>query len=290
MLCDSHIHFIPPDLAKASNFYKGVWSDKQRLYDYLSTYKIEKALLVCSPLDINSKEFFTSYNNEINKISKENQKIIPAGLIDLDKNISSQLKQLKDLGFKVISIFSSFQGRFILEDLLSCFESIEGYGFYIFVHPQINNPIGFERIKDPLLTPVLEYSFDLSMFMGLILVERIPVRFNIKFIFASLGGVIPFLKDRFDRIYTMLRERNMVSDLGALPSEIFKKNIYIETSASPAGLIKLAMEVFGEDKIIFGSDYPASSKIDTYLEDLKSLGKDLKEKIRYKNFISLFNE
>ncbi|MCM8757699.1 MAG: amidohydrolase, partial [Candidatus Omnitrophica bacterium] len=192
-------------------------------------------------------------------------------------------------GFKVISIFSSYKGRFILEDLLPHFESIERYNFYIFVHPQINNPIGFERIKDPLLVPVLEYSFDLSMFMGLILIKRVPVRFNIKFIFASLGGVISFLKDRFDRVYTMLRQRCMVNDLGALPSEIFRKNIYVETSASPINLIKLGIDVFGEDKIIFGSDYPVGSKIDSYLEDLKSLGKDLEEKITYKNFLSLFN-
>ena len=30
----------------------------------------------------------------------------------------------------------------------------------IFVHSQIVNPIGFERVKDPLLTPVVEYVFD----------------------------------------------------------------------------------------------------------------------------------
>ncbi|MCM8819553.1 MAG: amidohydrolase, partial [Candidatus Omnitrophica bacterium] len=107
-------------------------------------------------------------------------------------------------------------------------------------------------------------------------------------IFSSLGGVVPFLKDRFDRVYTMLRSRNMVKDLGKLPSQILNK-VYVDTSGASLNNIRLAIELFGEDKILWGSDYPVNSDIEKNLKMLDNLGVKLKEKITYKNFATLFS-
>jgi predicted TIM-barrel fold metal-dependent hydrolase len=291
MLCDSHIHFIPQEIAENTSFYRGVWTDKPRLLEFLDVNKIDKALLVYPATDahlqLGWEGLCESYNSNLEALIEENQKIIGCGIVDVDANVSVQVKNLKEAGFKGISIASSDNGKFILDKLNHLFELAEKHELAIFIHPQTINPIGFERVKDPLLMPVLEYSLDNSMFLGLLMMEGVLEKFKLNFIFSSLGGVTPFLKDRYDRVYAMLRSREIVKDLGKLPSEILKK-VYVDTSGASLINIKLAIDLFGEDKILWGSDYPVSGNIKANLAMLDGLGAEVKEKITNKNFLELF--
>ena len=294
MICDSHIHFIPHELSVYTAFYKGIWTDKEKLYAHLDKNGIEKALLCYPSTDAHLKlEVFSKvcqiYNNSLEELIKENPKIIGAGIIDIDKplTISSQIEELKGKGFGAVSIASSYNGKFLVKELELLFEAAEKNNLPIFVHPQTINPIGFERVKDPLLMPVLEYSFDSSMFMGLLMMEGILEKYKVKFIFSSLGGITPFLKDRFDRVYMMLRKREIVKDLGKLPSQILK-NVYVDTSGAPFKNIQLAIDLFGEDKLLWGSDYPVCGDIQGNLDMLSELGEEAKEKIISKNFSDIF--
>jgi len=292
MICDSHIHFIPQEISENTSFYKGIWSDKVRLFEFIDVNKIEKALLIYPATDAHLKlgwqKLCELYNFFLGALIEENPKIIGFGIVDLNSNISSQVKHLREEGFKGISIASSEDGTFVLDKLKPLFEAAEKHKLAIFVHPQTINPIGFERVKDPLLMPVLEYSFDSSMFLGTLMMEGILEKFNINFIFSSLGGVAPFLKDRFDRVYTMLKARDMVKDLGRPPSEILKK-VYVDTSGSSLANIKLAIDLFGEDKILWGSDYPVPPNVKDNITQLDALGKDTAEKIMSGNFRGLFD-
>jgi predicted TIM-barrel fold metal-dependent hydrolase len=293
MICDSHIHFIPESLSIHTSFYKGIWTDKNRLYEHLDKNDIEKALLVYPSTDahlkLGERGVCEVYNSEVANAIKENPKIIGAGIVDFGNlsDICDQVSSLKDKGFKAVSIASSYNGKFMVEELRPLFEAAESINFPIFVHPQTINPIGFDRVKDPLLMPVLEYSFDASMFMGLLMMQGVLGKTKTRFIFSSLGGIIPFLKDRFDRVYEMLRKREIVKDLGLTPSEIFK-NVYVDTSGASLKNIELAIDLFGVDKILWGSDYPVSGDIKGYLKMLDSFGPSIKEKIISRNFNSIF--
>jgi predicted TIM-barrel fold metal-dependent hydrolase len=294
MLCDAHIHFIPEKLSGYTAFYKGVWTEKDKLYVFLDRHNIEKALLVYPSTDAHLKlgafsRVCAIYNASLEGIIRENPKIIGAGIVDIDNisTISAQVDELKGRGFKAISLASSHNGAFLVKELEPLFEAVQNNGLSIFVHPQTINPIGFERVKDPLLMPVLEYSFDASMFMGLLMMEGILEKYKLKFIFSSLGGIIPFLKDRFDRVYAMLRKRQIVKDLGKLPSEILR-NIYVDTSGASLKNIQLALDVFGEDKLLWGSDYPVCGDIQAHLEMLEGLGARVQQKIKSQNFEDIF--
>jgi len=296
MICDAHIHFIPKELSAYTAFYKGIWTDKDKLLDFLDKNNTERALLVYPSTDAHLKlEVFSRvceiYNKNLEEIIKENPKIIGAGIIDIDnlETISSQVDNLKNRGFRAISISSSHNGKFLVKELIPLFKAAQANNLPIFVHPQTINPIGYERIKDPLLMPVLEYSFDSSMFMGLLMVEEILDKFAVKFIFSSLGGVVPFLRDRFDRVYAMLRKREIVKDLGNNPSEILKK-VYVDTSGASLANIKLAIDLFGENHILWGSDYPVNPPVNENIKLLDALGPDTKELITHKNFLELFKK
>ena len=293
MLYDSHIHFIPHELSVYTAFYKGIWTDKEKLYAHLDKNGIDKALLCYPSTDAHLKlEVFARvcelYNNALEAVIKENPKIIGAGIIDIDNtsSIASQVEKLRMRGFGAVSIASSHNGKFLVKELEPLFEAAQGNNLPIFVHPQTINPIGFERVSDPLLMPVLEYSFDSSMFMGLLMMEGILEKYKIKFIFSSLGGITPFLKDRFDRVYMMLRKREIVKDLGKLPSQILK-NVYVDTSGASLKNIQLAIELFGEDKLLWGSDYPVCADISANLKMLDELGPEIKNKITSENFTNI---
>jgi predicted TIM-barrel fold metal-dependent hydrolase len=292
MLCDSHIHYIAQEIAEHTSFYRGAWTDKQKLLEFLDTNKIDKALLVYPATDAHLKlgwaKLCEIYNSNLEILLEENQRIIGCGIVDLEANVSAQVRHLKEEGFRGISIASSQDGKFILDKLQPLFEAAAKCNLAIFVHPQTINPIGFERVKDPLLMPVLEYSFDNSMFMGLLMMEGILEKFNLNFIFSSLGGVTPFLKDRFDRVYTMLRSREIVKDLGKLPSEILNK-VYVDTSGASLRNIRLAIDLFGEDKVLWGSDYPVNASVAENLKMFDGLINEVKDKIIYNNFSKLFN-
>lgn len=294
MLCDSHIHFIPEELGKNTSFYKGVWTDKQKLYEFLDKNKIEKAFLVYPSTDATAKmteqEEAIIYNKAVEAAAKENKKIVAAGIVDLndEENLQEQVTILYEAGFKAISVASSHKGVFVLPKLARLFEACETHHMPIFVHPQAINPIGFDRVKDPLLMPVLEYSLDVSMCLGLLMMEGVIEKYNINFIFSSLGGVVPFLKDRFDRVYPMLLQRGMVKDLGKLPSQILKK-VYVDTSGASLKNIELAVELFGEDKILWGSDYPVNPPVEENLKMLDGLPAGVKAKITSQNFLKAFS-
>jgi len=293
MLCDAHIHFIPREIACRTHFYKGVWTDEEALRDFLSKNDIHSALLVYPSTDAYLKfesyrRMCEVYNTSIEELARQDNRIIPAGLIDLScsKNIEDDVEKLYDRGFRAISVASSFNGRFLSTPMKHFLAAAGEFNFLICVHPQTINPIGFERVKDPLLMPVLEYSLDLSMFLGLLMMEGVLDRSGVKFLFSSLAGVLPFIKDRFDRVYSMLRARGIVKDLGRLPSDILK-NVYVDTAGSGLANIRLARELFGTDKILWGSDYPVNSDITDNLKEIGAFEEGIIENIRYKNFLTL---
>jgi predicted TIM-barrel fold metal-dependent hydrolase len=86
----------------------------------------------------------------------------------------------------------------------------------------------------------------------------------------------------------MLLARGMVKNLGKTPSQILKK-IYVDTSGASLKNIEMAIELFGEDKILWGSDYPVNPPIVDNLKMLDNLSSSIKAKVISANFLKLFS-
>ena len=113
---------------------------------------------------------------------------------------------------------------------------------------------------------------------------------GLKLVFAHFAGVLPFLADRFDSTYSMLRSRNMVKDLGGLPSHILK-NIYVDISGvQSTSLLNMALEFFGPRRIVWGSDFPAQKNPMASIKALETLNiqREEKDNIMGGNVMSLF--
>ncbi len=270
-IIDAHSHYMPPEVAKNTAFFKVNWSDIDRHLAVMDQNEIEKALLLYPTSDAHRNmggwlNVCRVYNDAIASVVKRYQgRFIGAGILPADEpqRIPEELRRIRELGLKVITIASSYEGKYLDDEMFACvWEFAKENRMPVHVHPQIMSPIGEDRVRDPLLTPVLEYVFDVSVCIGKMMMSGTFLKFpDVQFIFAHYGGVLPLVRERFDNTYVMLRKREFVKDLSKSPGEYFR-NLYFDTSgcASPA-ILGCALEVTDAAHILFGSDFPANPNV-----------------------------
>lgn len=266
---DAHSHYMPPAVAEHTMFFKVGWSDVDQQLALMDQNNIAKALLLYPTSDAHLNliggwsELAKIYNESIAAIVKKYpERFIGAGILPIgspDQYLDS-IRDMKAAGLSVLSMASSYNGVYLDDtQFRPVYAACAKMGMPVHIHPQIIDPIGAERVKDPLLSPVLEYVFDVSMCAGKMMMEGVFNEYpQTSFIFAHFGGVLPLLRERFDTTYAMLRGRDFVKDLGAKPSDIFK-NLYFDTSGTKStASLACALELVDADNILFGSDFPAN--------------------------------
>jgi len=268
MTTDAHSHYIPPEVAANTAFFKEHWSDAARQLHLMDEHHIDRAVLLYPTTDAHLimggwQAVCKVYNQKISELVKTHQgRFIGAGILPVDAPaaIKEELKRIKDLGLKILSLASSYEGKYLDDPLFDeVFEFAAKNKMPVHVHPQILNPIGQERVHDPLLSPVLEYVFDVSMCLGKMMMSGVFARHEgVDFIFAHFGGVLPIVKERFDSTYQMLRRRNFVKDLGKAPSAYFSRLYYDMSGTRSAGSLQTALEMTDAKHILWGSDFPAN--------------------------------
>ena len=282
MILDSHSHWLPDEIISNAHFFHKGWGDIEAQARAMDEVGVDKAVLTYPTTDAHLKlgslkEVARIYNDNVSKILKRYPKrFIGAAVLPVEdpRDMLDELKRAVDeLGFKAVSLASGYNGKY-LDDaaFLPIYREAERRNIPVFVHSQIVNPVGFERVQDPLLTPVIEYVFDTTMCIGKLLMADILRDFSkVKFIFAYFGGVIPFLAHRFDATYQMLRGLNFVKDLKSNPTD-YLKNIYVDTSGDKSKANFLAaLDLLGPKHILWGSDWPAKKDVVSSIHAVQNL-------------------
>jgi len=296
MIIDAHAHWLPEEIIANAHFFSKSWGDIEAQIKIMDETGIDKAVLTYPTSDAHLKlggfgEVAQIYNDNVAEIIRRYPgKFIGAAVLPVG-NSQEMLGELKratqDLGFKAISLASSYNGVYLDDNMFLPIYKQAGHDHIpIFVHSQIVNPIGYERVQDPLLTPVIEYVFDTTICIGKLLMADILRDYpDLKFIFAYFGGVITHLEHRFDVTYQMLRGISFVKDLRAKPTD-YLKNIYVDTSGDIKKTNFLsALELLGPKHILWGSDWPAKKDIQSSIKAVQDLdiGKEDKEDILGRN-------
>jgi len=83
--------------------------------------------------------------------------------------------------------------------------------------------------------------------------ERFP---EINWIVADVGGVLSFFSQRATNIYTgrteEIRQRYGLSEN---PLDYFRR-FYVDTADHPSSTLRCALDFFGADHLVFGTNYP----------------------------------
>ena len=281
-IIDAHSHFLPDEIRSRASFYSEDWGKIEKQIETMERLGIDKSILSYPTTDVSHKGQLTAsqeaklYNEEMSKVTKRYpDKFFFTALTPVfDGEVKDELKQAKEeFGAKGISLASSYSGVYLDDQrFYAIYESSLDLGLPIFVHATTNGPIGYDAVEDPLLTPVIEFPFDLTICVGKMLMSGTLERFpDLTLVFPHFGGVLPFLKERFDATYTMLRKIGYVRDLKALPSDCLKR-VYVDVSGTTSpSIIECALEMFDADHILWGSDYPGNSKTSESIVNIEEL-------------------
>lgn len=281
MIIDSHSHWLPDEIINNAHFFHKGWGDIEAHIRMMNKAGIDKAVLSYPTSDAHLKlgglkELARIFNNNVAEILKRYpDKFIGAAVLPIDssKDMLDELKRTsQELGFKAISLATSYEGIYLDDSrFLPLFKEAQNKKIPVFVHSQIIGPIGVERVKDPLLTPVIEYIFDTAICIGKLLMAGVLKDLEATLIFGYFGGAMPFLENRFDATYQMLRGMNFVKDLGGKPTDFLKK-IYVDTGGDRnRANIDIAVSFFGAGHILWGSDWPAKKDIAAGMDAVNNL-------------------
>lgn len=282
MMFDAHSHWLPREIIEKAHFFSDAWGDIESQLAIMDKFHIDKALILYPTSDAYKqmgglKEVARVYNDAIAEVvNRYPRRFSGAAILPVDepKEMVAEFdRATAGLGFKAISLATSFDGIYLDDDrFYPLYERAEASNTPIFVHPQTISPIGYERVKHPLLTPVIEFVFDTTTCIGKLVTSGVLRKYpQLKFVFAHFGGVMPFIKERFDSVYKMLRGRNIVKDLSALPSE-YLKQIYVDTSgATSPYALRCTLEMVGAEHTLWGSDYPGNPDVSASIDAIEEL-------------------
>lgn len=204
-------------------------------------------------------------------------------------DVASSLRELERMadapGIVGIAVGSNFNGV-TLDDrrLEPVWARIAALGLPVSEHPML--PTFAEHMPNYALPIRIGFPFDTALCVTRMIYggvfERHP---ELKFIVAHTGSAFLGLLERLDHGFQLFHECR--EHITQPPSVFARKNLYYDTCAFSKAFIEMAVEEIGEDRFLFGTDYPFIISDASYIEAL-DLTKGQKQKILGGNAARLF--
>jgi len=199
------------------------------------------------------------------------------------------------LGFKGLLICSSWHGRFIDgEDAFGFWEWAQDRQVPLFIHPP-RVPIGHEQQMDQYkLDELVGRPFDTAMALARMILSGLFDRFpRLKIVVAHMGGGLLPVMGRLDFGFRLgcegmpeaavIRCQRMASD--------YLRLLSVDTMGFWAPHVRQAVEVFGAERVMFGTDYgpvPINPKEHVDIVDGLAISAADKDNIFWRNAARFF--
>lgn len=140
-------------------------------------------------------------------------------------------------------------------------------GSVLFIHPAVNG-LCSPLVNDWGLAPTAGTVFEDTVAALHLITRQVPARFpRIEIVVPHLGGALPMLLARLDKQLPM-----SVPDLPEPPSTTARRFWYDTVCHGSSTALRAAVEAFGSDRILAGSDYPVMLPFETCAETIARLG------------------
>ncbi|MDH3286269.1 MAG: amidohydrolase [Betaproteobacteria bacterium] len=233
-------------------------------------------------------------NDEIGATVRENAGRL-AGLATLPvQDVKSAIRELEravtKLGLKGASLDTQVNGEQWDEPkFLPFFKAAESMGAVLFYHPQPQNNFLMQRIKRHGLFNSLGVILDDAIVTAVLIcsgvLEKCP---DLKVCIAHGGGPACYAMGRLDRNW---HGRPQVRSTSQPPSA-YQKKLYYDTVVGSEEALRFLLDRVGADRVVLGSDWPFvpwhPSPV-AWVQNLKSLTAEEKEKILWKNLTALLD-
>ena len=231
-------------------------------------------------------------NDEIAATARQQPKRL-AGLATLPaQDVKSAVDELERsvtrLGLKGATLDTHVNGEQWDEPkFLPLFKAAEQMGAMLFFHPQPQNNFLMQRIKRHGLFNSLGVILDDAIVAAILIcggvLEACP---NIRICIAHGGGPACFAMGRLDRVWHGRPESRRIPQ----PPSAYQRRLYYDTVTGSEEALRFLLDRVGADRVVLGSDWPFVAWHPSpvaWVQNLKSLTEDEKEKILWRNLESL---
>ena len=180
-----------------------------------------------------------------------------------------ELERVTALGFPAVEIAASVEGRDLDDSSLEpVWTAAAAQGTAILVHPQA--PIlGDARFRKNNLTQVAGFPLETALAMTRVIfggvLERWP---GIRWCFAHGGGAFPYILPRLDKGW---RTVDAAHTAMPEPPSHYVRRVWIDSLTHSPQVLAFALETFGSERIVLGSDYPFKLGVDDPVAELDRL-------------------
>ena len=209
---------------------------------------------------------------------------------DVKSAIGELERSVTKLGLKGASLDTHVNGdQWDEPKFLPFFRAAEQMGAVLFYHPQPQNNFLMQRIKRHGLFNTLGVILDDAIVTGVLIcggvLEKCP---DLKVCIAHGGGPACYAMGRMDRNWHDRPATRSTS----LPPSAYQKKLYYDSVTGNEAALRFLLDQVGADRVVLGSDWPFvpwhPSPV-AWVQNLKSLTPEEKEKILWKNLAALLD-
>ncbi|MFT3865145.1 MAG: amidohydrolase family protein [Solirubrobacterales bacterium] len=171
---------------------------------------------------------------------------------DPDAAIAVLDRGIGELDLRGVCLLSNIAGAPVVSaETEPVFARVEELGVPLFLHPS-HNSIAYKALTLREVEIGLAWMFDTAaaaeamIFSGLL--DRLP---GLTVVHPHLGGVLPYVVGRAEE---MLNFNKSAIELPI--RDYLKRNFYVDCVGSTPQALPVALDIYGEDRVLFASDYP----------------------------------
>lgn len=234
------------------------------------------------------------FNDELGATVRQNAARL-AGLATLPaQDVKAAIGELEravtKLGLKGAQLDTQVNGEQWDEPrFLPLFKAAESMGAVLFYHPQPQNNFLMQRIRRYGLTNSLGVILDDAIVTAVLIcggvLEKCP---DLRVCIAHGGGPACYAMGRLDRGWHDRPGGRSTSQ----PPSAYQKKLYYDTVVGNEEALRFLIDRVGAERVVLGSDWPFvpwhPSPV-TWLQNMKSLTAEEKEKILWKNLAALLD-
>lgn len=209
-------------------------------------------------------------------------------LQDPEASVTELERCMKDLGLKGVMILTNVDGEEVAAKRFEPFwRKAEELGALVMIHP--NGFTEGDRLHDYYFSNVFGNPLETALALHYLIfngvMERMP---ELKILGVHGGGFLPAYSGRIDHAWGARSDSR--AELPREPTEYLRK-MYFDSVVFTHHQLEYLVEVFGEDHIVMGSDYPFDMADYDPVEHIASsaLSDSAKAKVGGENAIRLLN-
>ncbi|GAB7535201.1 amidohydrolase family protein [Burkholderia sp. 3C] len=182
-------------------------------------------------------------------------------LPDIDATLAEIAYGLDTLKAQGVGMMTSYGDKYLGDPVFTpVMEELNRRRATVFVHPL--QPACCTNVVPKVPDVVVEYGTETSRTVASLLMNHVTIRYpNIRFIFSHGGGDVPYLTFRFARMVSGDPELMKAEPAGAVA--LIRKLYFDTAQAWNQYTLPSLMALMPSDRILFGSDFPAASPLDT---------------------------